>query len=90
MLEKQQLDEQSRAANETLFKKKQLLAQIDKEFEEDSKRMEELQRQQNGLLDARGRAEVTIRAIRSSRIFLPFRGPSSAVSKPNFATKYIF
>ena len=90
VLEKQQLDEQSRAANETLFKKKQLLAQIDKEFEEDSKRMEELQRQQNGLLDARGRAEVTIRAIRSGRIFLPFRGPSSAVSKPNFATKYIF
>jgi len=57
VLEKQQLDEQSRAANETLFKKKQLLAQIDKEFEEDSKRMEELQRQQNSLLDARGRAE---------------------------------
>ena len=28
VLEKQQLDEQSRAANETLFKKKQLLAQI--------------------------------------------------------------
>merc|ERR1719161_2977541 len=48
VLEKQQLDEQSRAANETLFKKKQHLAQIDKEFEEDSKRMEELQRQQNG------------------------------------------
>merc|ERR1719482_663860 len=57
VLEKQQLDEQSRAANETLFKKKQLLAQIDKEFEEDSKRMEELQRQQNGMLQARGRAE---------------------------------
>merc|ERR1719331_3650425 len=33
VLEKQQLDEQSRAANETLFKKKQHLAQIDKEFE---------------------------------------------------------
>merc|ERR1719326_357983 len=57
VLEKQQLDEQSRAANETLFKKKQHLAQVDKEYEEDSKRMEELQRQQNGLLEARGRAE---------------------------------
>merc|ERR1719313_2380734 len=57
VLEKQQLDEQSRAANETLFKKKQHLAQIDKEYEEDSKRMEELQRQQNALLEARGRAE---------------------------------
>merc|ERR1719316_1257754 len=53
----QQLDEQSRAANETLFKKKQHLAQVDKEYEEDSKRMEELQRQQNMLLEARGRAE---------------------------------
>ena len=52
VLEKQQLDEQSRAANETLFKKKQHLAQVDKEFEEDSKRMEELQRQQNALLEA--------------------------------------
>merc|ERR1719379_198459 len=57
VLEKQQLDEQSRAANETLFKKKQHLAQVDKEYEEDSKRMEELQRQQNFLLEARGRAE---------------------------------
>ena len=48
MLEKQQLEEQSRAANETLFKKKQLLAQICKEFEEDSKRLEELQRSRTG------------------------------------------
>merc|ERR1719247_2901039 len=57
VLEKQQLDEQSRAANETLFKKKQHLAQIDKEYEEDAKRMEELQRQQNAMLEVRGRAE---------------------------------
>merc|ERR1719446_1547550 len=44
VLEKQQLDEQSRAANETLFKKKQHLAQIDKELDEDTKRSEEIQR----------------------------------------------
>merc|ERR1719454_1693476 len=55
--EKGQLEEQSRAANETLFKKKQHLAQVDKEYEEDSKRLGELQRQQNGLLEARGRAD---------------------------------
>jgi chromosome segregation ATPase len=53
VLEKQQLDEQSRAANETLFRKKQQLANIDKELDEDSKRSEEIQRRQQQLLEQR-------------------------------------
>merc|ERR1719247_1131130 len=55
VLEKQQLDEQSRAANETLFKKKQQLAQVDKELDEDARRLAEMQRQQQGLLETRMR-----------------------------------
>merc|ERR1719440_1466315 len=43
MEEKQMLEEQSRAANEVLFKKKRALTQIEKEEEEDSKRYAELQ-----------------------------------------------
>jgi len=53
VLEKQQLDEQSRAANETLFKKKQQLAQVDKELEEDGRRLAEMQRQQQSLMENR-------------------------------------
>jgi len=51
--EKALLEEQSRAANEGLFKKKQQLAQLDKDYEEDAVRLTELQRQQHSLLDAR-------------------------------------
>merc|ERR1719159_1773473 len=53
VLEKQQLDEQSRAANETLFKKKQQLAQVDKELEEEGRRLDEMQRQQQSLMENR-------------------------------------
>mmetsp|Transcript_108325 Transcript_108325/g.258499 ORF Transcript_108325/g.258499 Transcript_108325/m.258499 type:complete len:884 (+) Transcript_108325:74-2725(+) len=42
--EKQTLEEQSRAANEVLFKKKKVLAQIEQEAQEDVNRFEELQR----------------------------------------------
>merc|ERR1719502_2200447 len=41
--EKQMLEEQSRAANEVLFKKKRALTQIEKEEEEDTNRYDELQ-----------------------------------------------
>lgn len=41
--EKQMLEEQSRAANEVLFKKKKVLTQLDKEEQEDVRRYEELQ-----------------------------------------------
>merc|ERR1719217_1359517 len=41
--EKQMLEEQSRAANEVLFRKKKNVNQLEKEFEEDAKRLEELQ-----------------------------------------------
>merc|ERR1711904_401484 len=41
--EKQMLEEQSRAANEVLFKKKKQLSQIERETEEDARRYEELQ-----------------------------------------------
>merc|ERR1719191_2469431 len=40
--EKQMLEEQSRAANEVLFRKKKQLAQLDREVEEDNQRFEEL------------------------------------------------
>merc|ERR1719238_1331143 len=40
--EKQMLEEQSRAANEVLFKKKRALTQIERETEEDARRYEEL------------------------------------------------
>jgi len=43
--EKQMLEEQSRAANEVLFRKKKVLSQLEKEQEVDSKRYEELQSQ---------------------------------------------
>jgi len=42
--EKQTLEEQSRAANEVLFKKKKVLSQIEQEAQEDVQRYEELQR----------------------------------------------
>merc|ERR1712039_888195 len=41
--EKQMLEEQSRAANEVLFKKKKMLAQLEREEKEDLKRYEEVQ-----------------------------------------------
>merc|ERR1719162_752309 len=41
--EKQMLEEQSRAANEVLFKKKKQLSQLEREEQEDSHRYEELQ-----------------------------------------------
>merc|ERR1712048_9809 len=41
--EKQMLEEQSRAANEVLFKKKKVLSQLEREEREDVKRFEELQ-----------------------------------------------
>merc|ERR1712187_36668 len=40
--EKQMLEEQSRAANEVLFKKKKMLAQLEREEKEDLKRYEEI------------------------------------------------
>mmetsp|Transcript_91480 Transcript_91480/g.244969 ORF Transcript_91480/g.244969 Transcript_91480/m.244969 type:complete len:925 (-) Transcript_91480:135-2909(-) len=40
--EKGMLEEQSRAANEVLFKKKKQLGQLDKEYEEDERRHEEI------------------------------------------------
>jgi len=42
--EKQTLEEQSRAANEVLFKKKKVLTQLEQEAQEDVQRYEELQR----------------------------------------------
>lgn len=42
--EKQMLEEQSRAANEVLFKRKKALAQLEREEQEDTKRYEELRR----------------------------------------------
>lgn len=41
--EKQMLEEQSRAANEVLFKKKKVLSQLEREEQEDVKRYEEVQ-----------------------------------------------
>merc|ERR1712178_634472 len=41
--EKQMLEEQSRAANEVLFRKKKNVNQLEKEYEEDTNRYEELQ-----------------------------------------------
>jgi chromosome segregation ATPase len=41
--EKQMLEEQARAANEVLFKKKKVLAQLEREEQEDARRYEELQ-----------------------------------------------
>jgi len=41
--EKQMLEEQSRAANEVLFRKKKNVGQLEKEFEEDTNRYDELQ-----------------------------------------------
>mmetsp|Transcript_36800 Transcript_36800/g.104782 ORF Transcript_36800/g.104782 Transcript_36800/m.104782 type:complete len:898 (+) Transcript_36800:99-2792(+) len=41
--EKQMLEEQARAANEVLYKKKKVLAQLEREEQEDGKRYEELQ-----------------------------------------------
>merc|ERR1711981_1056729 len=41
--EKQMLEEQSRAANEVLFKKKKQLAQLEREEQEDTHRYDELQ-----------------------------------------------
>merc|ERR1712048_669764 len=40
--EKQMLEEQSRAANEVLFKKKKMLAQLEREEKEDLKRYEDV------------------------------------------------
>merc|ERR1711904_336243 len=47
--EKQMLEEQSRAANEVLFKKKKMLAQLEREEKEDLKRYEELRGQHENL-----------------------------------------
>mmetsp|Transcript_64854 Transcript_64854/g.154846 ORF Transcript_64854/g.154846 Transcript_64854/m.154846 type:complete len:895 (+) Transcript_64854:123-2807(+) len=47
--EKQMLEEQSRAANEVLFKKKKTLAQLEREEQEDNKRLDELQASHNKL-----------------------------------------
>merc|ERR1719198_2827492 len=47
--EKQMLEEQSRAANEVLFKKKKMLAQLEREEKEDLKRYEEIRGQHESL-----------------------------------------
>jgi len=47
--EKQMLEEQSRAANEVLFKKKKVLGQMDRELKEDTKRYEEVRRNLDSL-----------------------------------------
>merc|ERR1719343_1337859 len=47
--EKQMLEEQSRAANEVLFKKKKMLSQLEREEKEDLKRYEELRGQHESL-----------------------------------------
>jgi len=47
--EKQMLEEQSRAANEVLFKKKKVMAQLEQEAQEDVQRYEELQHSLEGL-----------------------------------------
>eukprot|EP00929_Paragymnodinium_shiwhaense_P117399 TRINITY_DN8793_c0_g1_i16.p1 TRINITY_DN8793_c0_g1~~TRINITY_DN8793_c0_g1_i16.p1 ORF type:complete len:894 (-),score=357.54 TRINITY_DN8793_c0_g1_i16:416-3097(-) len=47
--EKQMLEEQSRAANEVLFKKKKVLGQMDRELKEDTKRYEEVRSNLEGL-----------------------------------------
>merc|ERR1719271_565052 len=47
--EKQMLEEQSRAANEVLFKKKKQLSQLEREEQEDTHRYEELQANLNKL-----------------------------------------
>lgn len=47
--EKQMLEEQSRAANEVLFRKRRNLAQLDREEEEDTRRYEELEGHLNEL-----------------------------------------
>lgn len=47
--EKEKLEEQCRAANEVLFKKKKQLGHLDKEYEEDEGRLAEQQRQQHSL-----------------------------------------
>eukprot|EP00747_Dinoflagellata_sp_TGD_P162413 gnl/TRDRNA2_/TRDRNA2_179979_c0_seq1.p1 gnl/TRDRNA2_/TRDRNA2_179979_c0~~gnl/TRDRNA2_/TRDRNA2_179979_c0_seq1.p1 ORF type:complete len:930 (-),score=334.27 gnl/TRDRNA2_/TRDRNA2_179979_c0_seq1:125-2803(-) len=60
MEEKQMLEEQSRAANEVLFKKKRALTQIEKEEEEDSKRYAELQANLDKL-------DATVRELTSAR-----------------------
>merc|ERR1719296_563948 len=41
--EKQMLEEQARAANEVLFKKKKVLSQLEREEQEDTQRYEEMQ-----------------------------------------------
>merc|ERR1711898_63436 len=47
--EKQMLEEQSRAANEVLFRKKKQLSQLEREEQEDTHRYEELQANLNKL-----------------------------------------
>merc|ERR1712151_554204 len=47
--EKQMLEEQSRAANEVLFKKKKVLTQLEREQQEDIKRYEEVRGQHESL-----------------------------------------
>jgi len=47
--EKQTLEEQSRAANEVLFKKKKVMAQLEQEAQEDVQRYEEMQNSFQGL-----------------------------------------
>eukprot|EP00930_Biecheleria_cincta_P096370 TRINITY_DN8822_c0_g1_i2.p1 TRINITY_DN8822_c0_g1~~TRINITY_DN8822_c0_g1_i2.p1 ORF type:complete len:888 (+),score=287.27 TRINITY_DN8822_c0_g1_i2:112-2775(+) len=47
--EKQTLEEQSRAANEVLFKKKKVMAQLEQEAQEDVQRYEEMQSSFQGL-----------------------------------------
>jgi len=49
--EKQTLEEQSRAANEVLFKKKKVMAQLEQEAQEDVQRYEEMQSSFQGLED---------------------------------------
>merc|ERR1719321_1945615 len=65
------LEEQSRAANEVLYKKKQSLAQLEKEEEEDSRRYEELQANLEQLRDQvgelQGAQEVLLRDIEDQR-----------------------
>jgi chromosome segregation ATPase len=57
--EKQLLDSQYRAANEVLFKKKKQLSLLEKELEEDSRRLSQLQHQQHEFVHMRTNAMQT-------------------------------
>lgn len=70
--EKQALEEQSRAANEVLFKKKKQLSQLEREEQEDVKRYEELQTNLDGV---QGHAQELNAALVSIREEIEAQGP---------------